>query len=254
MEFTDTVRILRVGKFRETDLWVRFLSPSRGILSAFAFGGSRSRRRFTGCLDLFNEVLFRIKVTRGGAFHALQEGTLLRGPDRLRRDWRRLGPAMNCLRFLEAFGAAPDGAASAYALFSGVLCFLEEDADPPADLPLLFRAKLVFEQGYAMPLKACARCGTPFSGGMRCLFLIREGVFHCPDCAGRTWTTQPCLSVQQETLDALAYVQEYPPTLWRDGALRDLSVSGRREYARVVNAFVEHHVGLHWENSRFVRI
>ncbi len=253
MEYTDTVLVLRVGKFRETDLWVRFLSPNRGVLSAFAFGGSRSRRRFTGCLDLFNEVMFRIKVTRGGLYHALQEGVLVRGPDRLRRDWRRLGPAMNCLKFLEAFGVAPDGAPAAHALFSGVLGLLEEDADPPADLPLLFRARLAFDQGYAMSVKACARCGAEPAGNGQALFLVREGLFYCRNCAERN-REEAGIGVQQETLDALAYVQEYPPILWRSGALAILSPAGRRECARVVDAFVEHHVGLQWDNSRFVKV
>ncbi len=253
MEFTDTVLILRVGKFRETDLWVRFLSPSRGILSAFAFGGSRSRRRFTGCLDLFNEVSFRIKSTRGGLYHALQEGVLVRGPDRLRRDWRRLGPAMNCLKFLEAFGVAPDGASSAHTLFTGVLHLLEEDLDPPADLPVLFRTKLAFDQGYGIELTSCARCGSALRGDRRSVFLVREGVFWCPGCAERD-RRETGIAVQHEILDALAYVQEYPPILWREGALASLSAAGRKECVRVVDAFIEHHVGLQWENSRFVKI
>ena len=252
-EFTDTVLILRVGKFRETDLWVRFLSPSRGIFSAFAFGGSRSRRRFTGCLDLFNEVMFRIQVTRGGLYHALQEGTLMRGPDRLRRDWRRLGPAMNCLKFLEAFNVAPDGALAAHTLFSGVLALLEDEATPPADLPVLFRARLAFDQGYALPLSACARCGAAFAGNRHGVLLVREGVFHCQQCAERR-VGADILTLRHETLDALAYVQEYPPSLWRDGALADLTPAGRRECARIVDAFLEHHVGLQWQNSRFVKV
>lgn len=108
MEFTEQGLVLRVGRFREADLWVRFLSRRRGILTAFAFGGSRSRRRFSGCLDLFNMLSVSVKSTRGGDYLALQEATLLRGPDRLRRDWRRCGMATNCLRFVEALGAEAD--------------------------------------------------------------------------------------------------------------------------------------------------
>ena len=45
MQWTDEAVVLRIGKFRETDLWVRFLSREKGLVTAFAFGGSRSRRR-----------------------------------------------------------------------------------------------------------------------------------------------------------------------------------------------------------------
>ncbi|MDR2726763.1 MAG: recombination protein O N-terminal domain-containing protein, partial [Deltaproteobacteria bacterium] len=110
MEWTDTALVLRVGRFRETDLWVRLLARRRGLISAFAFGASRSRRRFPGCLDLLNVIRVRAKDTRGGAYLNLEEGTLLEGPRRLRQDWRRLGMLMNCVRFLEALGVNPENA------------------------------------------------------------------------------------------------------------------------------------------------
>ena len=116
MEWTDTALVLRVGRFRETDLWLRLLSCHRGVFSAFAFGGSRSRRRFCGCLDLLNTVSCRVKSTRNGSYLALQEGVLIRGPRRLRSDWRRLGIAMNCARFLETLGVTREGASAAFAL------------------------------------------------------------------------------------------------------------------------------------------
>lgn len=56
MEWTDTALVLHVGRFREADLWVRLLAPGQGLVTAFAFGGSKSRRRFTGCLDVFNLI------------------------------------------------------------------------------------------------------------------------------------------------------------------------------------------------------
>ncbi|MDY7000330.1 MAG: recombination protein O N-terminal domain-containing protein [Thermodesulfobacteriota bacterium] len=110
MEFTEKGLILKVGRFREYDLWVRFFSPSRGILTAFAFGGRKSRKRFCGCLDPMNHVLFRIKSSRTGNYLCLQEGSLVQAYPRLRRDPRRLGPAVNCLKFFEAVHVEPQGA------------------------------------------------------------------------------------------------------------------------------------------------
>lgn len=256
MEFTDRVLILRVGKFRETDLWVRFLSPRKGVLSAFAFGGSRSRRRFSGCLDVFNDVVFSIKTTRGGLYSALQEGTLMRAPRRLRTDWHRLGIAVNCAKFVEAFGVAPDAAEPAHGLLNEVLLLLEEETPPPANLPVLFRARLAFGQGYSVELASCAKCGKGLSGTSGSAFIVREGFFFCPDCASFHARERGgfMLSVSNETLDALRHVQEYSPSFWREGRLASLSPLGQRECARVIDAFIEHHVGLHWDASRFVRI
>lgn len=184
MEFTDRVLILRVGRFRETDLWVRFLSPKRGILSAFAFGGSRSRRRFSGCLDVFNEVLFSIKTTRNGTYNALQEGVLTRAPRRLRSDWQRLGIAANCAKFVEAFGISPDGAEKTHALLTETLALLEEDEAPPGNLPALFRARVAFDQGYAVDPTRCARCAAPLGDSRDPGFHVREGGFFAGTAPG----------------------------------------------------------------------
>ena len=109
MEWSDTALVLGVGRFREADLWVRLLTRRHGIVSAFAFGGSRSRKRFCGCLDLFNELQISTRATRNGMYLSLLEGNLIRGPRRLRTDWNRLGMFMNCVRFVEALGVPPDG-------------------------------------------------------------------------------------------------------------------------------------------------
>ena len=253
MEFTDRVLILRVGRFRETDLWVRFLSPKRGLVSAFAFGGSRSRRRFSGCLDLFNEVFFSIKTTRNGLYNALQEGVLVRAPRRLREDWRRLGLAVNCAKFVEAFGIAPDGAEKAHAALTEILEILEGDSQPLVNLPLLFRAKIAFDQGYAMDAARCFRCGAALAAFPQAGFSVREGGFSCALCL-RGERAGKFLSVGHETLDALALVQEYSPLRWNAASSGLFDAQGQRDFARIVDAFIEHHVGLRWHNNRFIRI
>ena len=252
MEFTDRVLILRVGRFRETDLWVRFLSPKRGLMSAFAFGGSRSRRRFSGCLDLFNEVLFSVKTTRNGLYNALQEGVLLRSPRRLREDWRRLGVAANCAKFVEAFGIAPDSAEKSHTALTEMLALLEGDGPPP-NFPLLFRAKIAFDQGYALDLARCSLCGAALAETPHAGFSVREGVFYCASCMGGDRAGK-FLPVGHETLDALAHVQDYSPLHWSGGTIPLLSPRGQRDFAQVVDAFIEHHVGLRWHNNRFIRI
>jgi len=41
---------------------------------------------------------------------------------------------------------------------------------------------------------------------------------------------------------------------WNEGIMVSLSPSGQRDAARVIDAFIEHHVGLRWHNNRFIRI
>ncbi|MDR0826928.1 MAG: DNA repair protein RecO [Desulfovibrio sp.] len=247
MEFSETVLVLQVGQFKESDLWVHFLSPSRGSLSAFAFGGSRSRRRFVGCLDIFNEIKVRVSSSLRTPYFALQEGLLVRGVSRLRRDRQRLGVAVNCARFLQSFGVQPEGADKAYFLLRETIRALEELEQPPKLLPLFFRARLAFDQGYALSLSRCSHCGRELSGTYVRL-LMREGQVTCPACAA--FSNDSRLPLGPDALSALQTLHVLPPGDWHGLNLPALAA---REFSLAVDAFVSYHVGIFWKDGRFVR-
>ncbi len=247
MEWTDTALVLHVGRFREADLWVRLLALEQGLVTVFAFGGSRSRRRFTGCLDVFNVIRARVTASRDGQFLNMQESTLLEGPERLRRDWRRQGMAANCVRFMEALGVPPDASPFSFSLLRELLGLLENEERPPELAPLFFRFRLAAEQGYAPDLRGCFRCGKPLDSFERAYVLVGEGLACCPDCRPRGGMS---LALGQESLDVLRKVQEYSPSRW---AALEPSPDSRREAGRLIDAFVRYHLGLEWVNGRFRR-
>ena len=248
MEWTDRALVLHVGRFREADMWVRLLTRRQGILTAFAFGGSRSRQRFCGCLDIGNSILCRVKRTRAGAYLALQEASLLQGLRRLRTDGPRLGLAMNCLRFLEVLDVQGEEAHEAFALAEDILGLLEAEAPPPPLLALLFRLRVASDQGFAPFLHGCARCGRQARAGENWQFLLDQGGLLCPDCrAGGPYA----LELAFTGLDFLRRVQNSAPPLW--DATR-LNAAERRQCGRVIDAFVQYHLGIAWEEGRFRRV
>lgn len=244
MEWTDTALILRVGKFREHDMWVRLLARRQGLTTAFAFGASKSKQRFIGCLDLFNTVLVRASTSRNGAFLNLNEATLLSGPNLLRTDWQRQGIMANCLRFSEAMEGSTDDSSQLFDLLQSLALLLEQPKIVPA-IPLYFRFRLASDQGFAPDLHNCSACGNPLH---EATFLVSEGLALCPACRS---TKGLSLSLSQESLDVLRKVQENSPEQW---AYLFQDHSTGQQCARFIDAFVRYHLGLAWHQGRFQKV
>ena len=248
MEFNDRCIVLRVGTFREADLWVRLLSASRGVFSAFAFGGSKSRRRFSGCLDLFNEVVFHVKSDKQGEYLTLQEGVLIKGPSRLRRDWRRMGMAVNCAHFLESFQISPDGAAEAHILFSSLLNAMEENEKIPSLLPIFFRARLASGQGYALEPGFCAACGKKRETGAEAVLPVNSSGLMCRSCAATGFSGGQRFILSPYSLELLEHIFLLPLDEWD---LDKFSSEAQNQCARAIDGFLQFSTGIYWDRGRF---
>jgi len=248
-EWADQAIVLRLGPFREADLWLKLLCRKHGLLTLFAFGGSRSRKRFCGCLDVFNSLQCRIKTSGRGGFLNLEEAVLLSGPQQLRTCWSRMGLATNCLRFVEAMGVNAEGAEEAFVLVEDLRQILEEAPNLPALLPLFFRLRLAGALGFAPLLEQCGLCGCSVRQGF---FLVDEGQMRCGACrnvqaAGRRYGVE----LSAAALDLLRHVQQELPSSWSQ---TEPDAGDRRACARLIDGFVQYHLGLSWENGFFRRV
>ncbi|BBD07620.1 DNA repair protein RecO [Desulfovibrio ferrophilus] len=248
MEFTERSLIIKVGRFREIDLWVRLATPSRGVFTAFAFGGSKSRRRFLGCLDPLNHVLFRFKKSPRGEYLYLMEGTLISGHPHLRSNQRMLGRAANCLKFYESVYEGPGDSRQGFELLSEALSVLEAAVDSSPMFPVLFRAKVAFTQGYGPALLTCPHCGKDLRNSVAPMFLVEQGQVACTEHIQGSGRRIP---LGTEALDILRIVKAGRPEDWH--ALEPSPVA-RRQLYDIVDGIVRYHLGLAWEDGRFQRI
>ncbi len=250
MEWNEQAMVLRMGPFREADIWLRLLCRRRGMLTVFAFGGSRSRRRFCGCLDELNTLRCRIRTSRDGRFMNLEEASLVQGPQALRGNWRRMGLATNCLRFLEALGVGEEAAAEALALLEDLRATLETQSELPGLLPLFFRLRLAAVLGFGPRFTRCDRCGQNLDEGA--LFAVDEGICLCRNCAAaRESINRYGVWIPGQGLDLLSRVQQEFPSRWPAQALPG---EVRRACARAIDGFVQYHLGLAWEGRYFRRV
>lgn len=248
-EWADHALVLRMGHFREADLWLKMLCRKHGLLTLFAFGGSRSRRRFCGCLDVFNSLHCRVKSSGQGSFLNLEEAVLIAGPQDLRRDWQRMGLAANCLRFVEALGVADDVADEAFALVEDLRRTLEEANSLPLLLPLFFRLRFAGTIGFAPNLGNCGLCGATLASSS--LFVVDEGQLWCPSCRAVAGYTPYGVELSAAGIDLLRHVQQEFPSGWQ---VEELPPAERRSCARVIDGFVQYHLGLAWEGGYFRRV
>lgn len=247
-EFTERVIVLKVGVFREADCWVRFLSPSRGILTAFAFGGFKSRRRFPACLDSLNHVLFSIAMNRRGSYFYLREGSLLHRFSNIHRDMTRLGMAVNCAKFVDSAQIGAGNNQSIYEIFFQSLTVLNDAQFVAESFPLFFRARLTREHGYGPDLKHCARCGKTIERSERALFFLSRGLIECFACVSDGRGGRPLTG---RSLKALDSVLQGTPADWTGSFFPGQE---GKQALQVLDQFVQYHMGLTWEAGAFRRI
>ncbi len=246
----DQALILSIGKFREYDMWVKLLTRQTGICTAFAFGASKSRRRFAGCLDTFNIVQASIEKSRKKEFLQLKE-TKLVDTFAFRNDWKLIGIATNCIRFIEALGISPETSEKSYDFILDFFKILPKYTDEAVLLPPLFRFKLACLQGYAPNLSSCVRCDCDgiTQNGMG-IFSVQEGGIICKECELKLSPTMR-INVSSETLDYLQDVQKYSTYVWLDEKIPLFIAS---QYGKIVDAFMHYHLGLEWQRNKFVHV
>lgn len=239
-EWKDQAVVLRLGHFHEADVWFRALVREHGLCTIFAFGATRSRRRFCGCLDVLNTLDGRVTRSLRGGYLVLQEATLVRAPAKLRTDWRGMGIMANCLQFVDKLAIGPESARESFILIEDLRGFLESGRQALSYVPIFFRLRLAVALGYEPDLRSCARCGGFADGGG--LFLANEGRLLCASCAARARyrDKKHGYSLYADAGQLLRMIKGGLPSQWR---LSEFSVGALRQAARAVDGFVQFHLG-----------
>lgn len=249
-EWQEEAIIIRMGHFNESHLWLRTLLKNGGLLTVFAFGAMRSRKRFCGCLDLFNTINGKFLLSGRNNYTCIAEATLLSAPRALRSDWRSMGVAANCFLFLEACGVPAESAGEIFAVLENLRILLESGKFPQL-LPLFFRLKVAAVLGLGPNLENCGRCGNALDKSAR--FMVEDGQMQCSFCARRAGNSGfgHSIGISQGAIDFLNLVQNSMPGAWQSGALEP---QARRDCAMFIDAFIQYHLGLVWENRYFRRV
>ncbi|MBW1680546.1 MAG: DNA repair protein RecO [Deltaproteobacteria bacterium] len=195
--------ILRIREFGESDLLVSFFAEDAGRLKGVAKGARRSRRRFPNCLDLF--CLSRMEyVDRGkGDMLFLDSCRLINPFAGLRSDFSALSLGSYMVELTEILFPVGVGDRRMFALLRRAFEALDQ-GERGDRLRVIFEGRAMSLGGYGIGLECCSRCGRPYEGRGRAVFLRTRGAIGCLRCAKENAMTP---SLDPPAMGALALIQ-----------------------------------------------
>jgi DNA repair protein RecO (recombination protein O) len=240
--------VLRFVDFGESDRIVHLLTPDRGRVAAMAKGARRSRKRFPGTLDLFNQLDVQLDPRRRQGLARLEAARLVRAFQGPRTDADRFALGCYVLELLDR--AAPEGGrrADLERLFNfavGALSHLDEE---PASRKLLviFELRALDALGFRPELSHCVRCGAEITADSAPRFHVGEGG---PVDRACQQPADAAVPIGLGTLRSLLRALERPLDDLRNFALRGELLE---EAHQVVRRFHRFHLGFELRSERFV--
>ncbi len=241
--------VLRGVDFGESDRILHLLLPDAGRLTAIAKGARRSKKRFSGTLDLFQHLRVLVERRKRGAMARLDGATLLRNFDAIRSDPSRFALGCFLLELLDRL--APEGGprADARRLFRFALDSLSLVAERPVDgaLRVLLELRALDALGLRPELTRCVRCaGEALERGEIVRFHVADGGVVCERCAREG---EALLRLHPGTLRALQQGLRFELHQLHRLALGADSLAEARQ---LLGRFERFHVGVELRSRRFL--
>jgi DNA repair protein RecO (recombination protein O) len=235
--------------FGESDRILHLLLPDAGRLTAIAKGARRSKKRFSGTLDLFQHLRVLVDRRKRGSMARLDGATLLRNFDAIRCDPSRFALGCFLLELLDRL--APEGGArtDTRRLFRFALDSLSLISERPVDgsLRVLLELRALDALGLRPELTRCVRCGGDvLESGGAARFHVADGGVVCRRCAREG---EALLAVHAGTLRALEQGLRFE--LHRLHRLA-LGADALAEARLLLGRFERFHVGVELRSRRFL--
>jgi DNA repair protein RecO (recombination protein O) len=158
--------VLKTQKYGEADLIVTFLTPDRGIISAFAKSPRKTKSRFGSSL----EPLTHSKISLWGKEQSLQKLTqsdIIHSFHKIRENYHDFVSVSKLSEILLSLTPAESPSKKLFSFFLNILQFIKSSEQKSRNshhsnesLHLISRIRLLAIIGYAPRLSGCGRCGS----------------------------------------------------------------------------------------------
>jgi len=240
--------LLRRTDYGDFDLIVTVFSLRQGKLSLIVKSGKKSKKRFSGVLELFSQIEMVASRGRRGRLAVLQEASLEEPYANIRSDIQKTAYASYWAELINGWMEENVRSAPLYALLTYVLGALDRERDSGEALSVLFQIQFLNLSGHSPNLAVCSACrrnlgelAQPFLG-----FSLSAGGIICRDCGG----SKDPLRLSLGTVKQLLWVQSGD---LRKAARIRFSAKGTREALACLEAFVPYHLGRQLKSLKFLR-
>lgn len=236
---------IRITPYADSDIIAGLFTENAGKVAVMAKAAKKSRRRFSGGLDILGlyDVVYS-RPNRGGGLPVLSEAERTDAFEGIRSDVAKFAVASFWAEILFKWLPENEAAGSLFGLFTGSLSALSEAGKNGRDaIHAAFLARFLDAAGLAPRLDSCARCGAVLpEKATRTSFDPAAGGIVCRACggAGREVRAAP-LRLLAALSQGMAPEDGVPPE-------NDLA-----QALEIVEAFAVHHLGGRFNSLAFLR-
>lgn len=180
--YSTRALVLRRVAYGEADWIITLFSPEKGKITVFAKGARKSRKRFSGVLELFSIV--SVVVVEGKGLPLLQEASLLHPFAGIRSDIEKTAFASYWMEILLLWTENEQQQLELYHLAEFSLAALDQGDFSPVLASICFQIRFMKYSGMGPSLFHCCRCCRELArtGHARMEMDIIRGGAVCPEC------------------------------------------------------------------------
>ena len=237
--------IMRIKEFGESDLLVTFFSSDKGRLKGVAKGARRSKRRFANFLDLFCLTNLEYGPQKKGDLYFLNSCKLINGFPGLRSDFSSLSLASYMVELTEILFPQNVVDKNMFELLRKSFALLDGECRNDI-LRIAFEAKVMSLGGYGISFGKCCRCGRPYTGTGKAVFLRDRGSIACLNCEKETVV---CPGMTPDVVKVLQALQSMPSI---DLETIPLTEEQIREIRPVIKLHMEYRLGKRLRSAKYL--
>jgi DNA repair protein RecO (recombination protein O) len=243
--------LLKRIDYGDNDLIVTLLMPKVGKLTVIAKSAKKSKKRFPGILELFNQLSVVYSQNQRGKLPLLKEAALQDAFINIRADIDKTAHASYWVELINLWLEEGHPQDAFYYLLYEVLTALDRDEVSYQILNIYFQIKFLNLAGLQPRLTSCCQCQVqtdclPFE---KVMVSIKAGGIVCCDCS-RSDASNRKFALSKGTLKQLIWIADR-----RLPAAKRVrfSITALKETRDFLEAFVPYHVGRVPKSLKFIK-